>query len=338
MDSLGHNFLQVPVVKNLRLEEIEAGTVCRYWVHVTSSGMGQQILVPVIVAKGITPGPVLGVTAAVHGNELNGLPVIQKIFQVINARELRGTVVGVPVVNIPGFLINTRYFNDGADLNRLMPGKPNGNTSEVYGYRIMKKIIRNFEYLVDVHTASFGRVNSYYIRANLSNPVTARMAFLQNADIIVNNAGADGTLRSAAASLGIHAITVEAGDPHKFQRGMIRSAITGVLNVMRELDMVDQEIVAPEAPAVVCGKSYWIYTNAGGILEIGPRITERVVAGQRIAIVRNIFGDIVREYKAPEDGIVVGRSVNPVNQTGSRILHLGIVDEHLTATSGRTEL
>ena len=315
---------KAPVVKFLNLESVPAGTLHRYWVHIVSSGMGQPILVPVLVAKGMQPGPVLGLTAVIHGNELNGLPIVQKVFQLINPQALRGTLVGVPVLNVPGFLMNQRYFNDASDLNRLMPGDPEGNMSQVYGHRVIKKIIRNFEYLIDLHTASFGRVNSYYIRADMNNPVTARMAYLQNAEVIVNNTGADGTLRSAAAELGIHAITVEAGDPHKFQKGMIRSAITGVMNVMRELDMTGNAIIAPEEPPVVCGRSYWIYTNVGGVLEVFPKNLDRVKKGERIALVRNMFGDVIREYFAPESGIVVGRSVNPVNQTGSRILHLGI--------------
>lgn len=315
---------RAPIVKHLNLETITPGELHRFWVHIVSSGMGQPILVPVLVVKGLQPGPVLGLTAAIHGNELNGLPIVQKVFQLINPQTLRGTLVGVPVLNVPGFLMNQRYFNDASDLNRLMPGNPEGNMSQVYGHRVIKKIIRNFEYLIDLHTASFGRVNSYYIRADMNSQITARMAFLQNAEIIVNNTGADGTLRSAAAELGIHAITVEAGDPHKFQKGMIRSAITGVMNVMRELNMISDAIIAPEDPPIICRRSYWLYTNVGGVLEVFPKNLDRVTKGERIATVRNMFGDVVREYFAPEDGIVVGRSVNPVNQTGSRILHLGI--------------
>lgn len=312
------------IVKHLDLRASAPGSITRYWVHVVSSGMNQPVLVPVMVARGRSDGPVLGITAAVHGNELNGLPVVQRIFANLDVQQMRGTLVGVPVVNVPGFLNNQRYFNDGSDLNRLMPGRTDGNVSQIYAHRIIKKIVRHVEYLLDLHTASTGRINSYYIRANLNHPVTARLAELQNAEIIVNNAGADGTLRSAAADLGIHAITVEAGDPQKFQKGMIRSAITGAFNVMRHLDMIDEPILTPDEPAVICQRSYWIYTNAGGLLEVFPKITEWVQAGDRIALVRNVFGDIVREYFAPENGIVVGKSINPTNQTGGRILHLGI--------------
>lgn len=316
--------MNIPVIKDLDLSLVAPGTTARFWVHVVSSGMSQPILVPVMVMRGKKDGPTLGLTAAVHGNELNGISVIHKVFKDIKVEDLSGVLVGVPVVNVPGFLMNQRKFNDGQDLNRLMPGKPNGNTSEVFAYRIIKKVIRHFEYLIDLHTASTGRVNSYYIRSDMNDPITARMAQLQNADIIVNNEGHDGTLRHAAHELGIHAITVEAGDPSKFQRGMIKTAVTGIMNVMSDLGMIDDPIVEPDEPAIFCGSSYWIYTNAGGILEIAPKITDMVKKGDQFAIVRDIFGDIIREFHAPEDGIIVGKSVNPVNQTGGRIIHLGI--------------
>lgn len=319
------DYQSLPIIKQLDISAFPLGKISHAWVHVVSSGMGQPILVPLIIARGARgEGPILGITAAVHGNELNGLRVIQKVFQMVQIEALKGTLIGVPIVNVPGFLNVQRRFTDGVDLNRIMPGKVDGNVSEIYAYRIIKKIVSKFEYLLDVHTASAGRINSYYIRADMNASFPARMANLQNADIIVNNEGHDGTLRSAVADLGIQAITVEAGDPYRFQKGMIRSAITGALNCMRELDMIDEEIVQPDSPAILCKRSYWLYTNVGGVLEVLPAITDWVAEGERIALVRNIFGDIIKEYFAPEQGIVVGKSVNPVSQTGARILHLGI--------------
>lgn len=312
------------VVTELDLENVPKGTMCRYWIHLVNDGLGMPVYVPILVAKGKKKGPVLGLTAAVHGNELNGIPVIQRLFKEFNIEQMRGTIVGVPVVNIPSLLRNRRRFIDGTDLNHIMPGREDGNVSQVYAYRIVNRVVRYFDYLVDLHTASFGRVNSYYIRADMKEPVTRQMAMLQNAQIIVHNPPSDGTLRGAADALGIHAITLEVGNPNTFQKGLIRSGLTGIHNLLHYLEMTEGEIEQAELPAIGCERSYWLYTDTGGILTVHPSVTDRVKKGQLIASLRNIFGDLIREYHAPEDGVVIGKSVSPINQTGGRILHLGV--------------
>lgn len=314
----------VHIVDRLELESLPPGTVTRFRVDMVRDGMGEMVRLPVVVVKGKRPGPKVGFTAAIHGNELNGVRVIQRLVPSIDPATLSGTVVAVPVVNVPGFLTQRREFNDNADLNRVMPGTPRGTMSQVYAHRFIDRVVRHFDYLIDLHTASFGRVNSLYVRSDLKNPITARMAYLEGPEIVVHNAGADGTLRSAAAAMGVHAITVEIGDPLRFQRERIRTSVQGSFNVLEHLDMVPERGPSLAVDPIVCGRSYWIYTDRGGLLDVFPEVCERVKAGQLIARVSDMYGDTVCEYEAPEDGIVVGKSVNPVNQAGSRILHLGI--------------
>ncbi len=300
------------------------GTIRYYWLHIINNGIGEPVRIPIIVARGVKDGPVLGLTAAIHGNELNGIPVIQRLFREIDVERLRGTVIGGLVMNVPGLLLEQRKFNDGADLNRIAPGNESGSLSEVYIYRVVDRILKPMNYLIDLHTASFGRVNSWYIRADMSTPETARMARLQNPDIILHNPPGDGTFRGAANSLGIHAITLELRDPHVFQSGVIEDALLGIRNILYDLDMLDGEILCPATHTTLCERSYWMYTDEGGILEVLPRVRDVVPKGARIAVVRNIFGKASREYFAPDDGIVIGKSISPINQTGSRILHLGV--------------
>ncbi len=314
----------VRTVDRIELDNLALGEVHRLRVRLIDNGLGDDYCVPALVAQGRYPGPVLGVTAAVHGNELNGIPIIQRLMADIAVDELCGSVVAVPVVNIPGYLENRRELAPGFDLNRLMPGKPDGTAGQVYAHRFVRRVIAPMHYLIDLHTASFGRVNSLYVRADMRSPATAEMARLQGPQIIVHNEGADGTLRSAAADLGIQAITVEVGDPQRFQRDLIRSSLRGIYNVLGHLRMLPMSSDPPRGKAVLCQRSYWIYTDHGGVLEVFPALTERVQAGQRIARVTNIFGDVVREYTASCDGVVVGKSTNPVAQAGARILHLGI--------------
>ena len=317
---------EVTIIKALEVQKVSKGTISRFWLNLVTDGMGQPVQIPIIVARGHQDGKVLGLTAAIHGNELNGIPVIQRIFKEIDINELKGTIVGVPVVNVPSLHRKRRRFIDGTDLNHIMPGKADGTVSQIYAYRIVNRIIHQFDYLIDLHTASFGRINSYYIRADMADPIVKEMAQLQNAQIIVHNPPSDGTLRGTADELGIPAITLEVGNPNTFQKGMIREGLTGIHNVLGYLGMIDCEIDEGEDNTVLCQKSYWIYTDTGGILTVHPKVTELVKKGDVIATMRNIFGDLIQEYLAPEDGIVIGKSVSPVNQTGGRILHLGILD------------
>ena len=315
----------IPTIHNLQVDSLQPGHH-RFWLTLVSDGLSRAVQIPLLVSKGVEAGPVLGITAVVHGNELNGLAAIRQLFQQLDLSQLRGTVVGVPVANAPGFLRGTRRFSDGVDLNRVMPGTEDGYESQVYAARLMNRVINQFDYLLDLHTASFGRINSFYVRADLQDPTTAVLANLQNADIILHKE-LDGTLRSAAAELGIYAITIEMGNPHRFQRSMVQAAVGGLRNVLIHLGQTPGEITPPDPaePPVVCDRSYWLYTEQGGILEVYPSLTTRVTAGEPIARLSNVFGDVLQEYIAPEDGIVIGRSVNPVNQTGGRILHLGLI-------------
>ena len=277
-----------------------------------------------MVARGKSDFPILGVTAAVHGNELNGISVIQRLFTEIDVEELNGVIVAIPVMNIPAFNRKKRRFNDGVDLNHIMPGKENGSISQVYAFRLIDRIVQHFDYLLDLHTASQGRINSYYIRADMKHPVTRKMALLQNAQIIVHNPPSDGTMRGAAEEMNIPAITLEVGNPNTFQKKLIKSGVEGVHNVLAYLEMTGDEIEEPKKDAVICKKSYWIYTEKGGLLTVHATLLQMLKEGELIATLRDVFGNVIEEYHAPEDGIVIGKSVSPVNQTGGRILHLGI--------------
>ncbi|MEQ8704865.1 MAG: succinylglutamate desuccinylase/aspartoacylase family protein [Phaeodactylibacter sp.] len=318
-----------PVLADLDLSSLPAGTVQKYWLPIITDGIGAPVRLPVLIAKGKTDGPVVGLTAAIHGNELNGIPVIQRLFTELDAQRLTGTVVGVPVMNIPGLMLEQRKFNDGVDLNRIAPGDPDGNLSQVYIYRLIERVLRHFDYLIDLHTASAGRINSWYIRADMSQPATARMAILQNPEIILHNLPNDGTFRGAAADLGIPAITLELRDPHVFQRDVIKEALIGVWNVLFDLNMLEGAIRHTVDTTWLCRQSNWLYTDEGGILTVRAGLGQVIGPGDTLAEVRSVFGTLTKTYSADRKGVVIGKSVSPINPTGSRILHLGYAPESI---------
>ena len=145
----------IPVVQAdaLDLDHLELGSLHRFRVRLVRDGLGDYLAIPVIVAQGREPGPVLGVTAAVHGNELNGIPVIQRLMAGLDVDSLCGTVVAVPIVNLPGYQENRRELVPHMDLNRLFPGRPDGNVGQIYAHRFVERVIRPLHYLIDMHTA-----------------------------------------------------------------------------------------------------------------------------------------------------------------------------------------
>ena len=230
---------------------VAPGEIGRFALDVGEDAMGNAILVPVMIARGRQDGPVFGITAAMHGDELNGIRIVHKLLGSLDREQLQGVIIGCPVLNVPAYVARQRLMPEGFDLNRIMPGKADGNVAEVYAHSIMTRLVRGFDYLVDLHTASFGRENSLYVRANLEHPVALRMARLQHPEIIVHNEAADGTLRGAAMDLGIPSITVEAGNPHRFQSEMIRDSRLGLLHVLDDLGMLEAVDLPPLEPPVV---------------------------------------------------------------------------------------
>lgn len=311
-------------VDELDVEELPRGKVSRLLLELVHDGLGRPLELPVLVARGERRGPVFGVTAAVHGNELNGIPIIHRLFDKLDPKHLRGSVVALVAVNLPGLLERSREVAEEIDLNRIMPGRPDGDSAQVYAHRLLERAVHQFDYLVDLHTASAGRENSLYVRADMTDAPTAQMAYLQRPQIIVHSPPADGTLRGATSQRKVPSITLEIGTPQRFQPEYVRSSLVGLRSVMGRAKMLPKRPVSPGAPPILCERAGWMYTDHGGFLEVLPRVTHRVEEGEVIARLTDVFGDVIREYRAPESGVVVGRSTDPVAPTGARILNLGV--------------
>ncbi|KAI8803150.1 hypothetical protein BJ742DRAFT_761789 [Cladochytrium replicatum] len=332
-----------PMVRDdLLIDEFPKGKISTLWINMVKQGLSEWLRIPVIVARGTEDGPVVGITAAVHGNELNGVPCIHRVISDIDVHRLKGTVVACPCINVPGYLRFTREFSDGKDLNRVFPGAESGTASQIYCYQLMQKLIHHFEYLIDLHTASFGRVNSYYVRSDMNDTVSAVLAKLQQPQIILHSSGQDGTLRGAAMQKGIKAITVEIGNPQLLQNQYVQWSYLGVMRILNYLNMFTSDPLQspngtaddpawlslgtpPPPTTIVCSKGFWIYTRTGGVLEVYPAVNTVVRKGALIARIKNIFGNIVEEIFCPSHGVTIGRSSNPVAMAGDRVMHLGIL-------------
>lgn len=308
------------------------GRVVRLAVALLTDALGAPLRVPMLALRGHEDGPVFGLTAALHGNEVNGVLAIHRLFEGLPPEGPRGTIAALLVANPPGFQDRQRAYGDGVDLNHVMPGRPDGNASQLYAHRLLDRVVSRFDALVDLHTASEGRVNSLYVRADLDRPDCARMARRLQPQIVLHSPPSDTTLRGAYAASGRPAITVEIGDPQRYQPVLVDATVAGLRRLLADAGLLQDAPTAepepePSASPIVCRSSRWLYTDRGGLLEVLPPLAARVAPGERVATLRDVYGGLVRTYDAPEAGVVIGRSVDPVGPAGARILHLGIEGE-----------
>ncbi len=334
---LGFSQKNIPIIHHLNEIDRTLEGTHHYWLEMGFNTYGQPMLIPVIAIQGSTDGPTLGLTAAIHGNELNGIPIIHHLMDSIDTKNLKGRILAIPGLNAYSIQTDQRRFIDKEDINRNFPGKKTGNRSQQYAYKIGERILPTFDIHIDMHTASFGRTNSLYVRADLANDTLKTLAQLQQADIILNSigkpststsSGSSRTMRAEAMSRGIPCITVEYGNPQVFQKEMIQRGTQGIMNTLAWLKMYDEiEVETLEDNAVYCRRSFWMYMEEGGFLSLHVNLKEKLKKGQKIATVKDAFGEVLKEYFAPVDGIVIGKSTNPTNMSGGRLIHLGVLLE-----------
>lgn len=310
----------------ISVDDFETGTRSDFWLPMYQKASSALVQAPFIVLRGELPGPTLGVTAAVHGNELNGIRIIHQMLKDIDLTKLRGNLVCAPIVNVPAYNAGTRRFPDGLDLNHLFPGRKEGQAAEQYARAFARIYLPSLDYLVDIHTASEGRINTMYVRADLSMEAARQMAFDFNPQIILHGKSGDGTLRNAARQKGIPAITVEAGNPSVIQGKMVSEGLLGLFNVMIGLGMLGGQPVSHRDP-VVCRSSKWLRTVSGGLLHTTFKLFQKIEKKELLATSHDPFGKAINSYYAPNDGIVIGMATNASAGAGTRYCHLGTVGD-----------
>jgi predicted deacylase len=284
--------------------------------------------IPIIVVNGIGPGPTLLVNAAVHGDELNGVEIVRELIFEVDHGAMRGALVCVPVVNVPGFLNSTRYLPDRRDLNRSFPGDPKGNMADRIAWEFFEHVVRKCDYVIDLHTAAEGRDNMPHTRADMEKPEVRRIARAFGSRVVINNEGNRTTLRYNAIKQGIPAITVEMGEAHHFQFDYIKEGLSGVLNVMVELNMIDGTVLPPPFRTIV-RETEWLRAGRGGILLMKTKPETLAYEGDLLAQVTSPFGTAVDRIVAPFTGIIVGVTTEPLAEPGAPICHIVKVEKTL---------
>ncbi|MEW5760097.1 MAG: succinylglutamate desuccinylase/aspartoacylase family protein [Candidatus Thermoplasmatota archaeon] len=309
-------------------DTISPGETKHIKLKVSETFLSTPIQIPISVIYGEAEGPRLFVCAASHGDEMNGVGIIRELIYDVDHSKLNGLLVCIPVLNIPGFTLRLRYLPDGRDLNRNFPGKPEGNYAQRIANAIFTEVLQQCDYGIDIHTAGVGRSNMMQTRADMLNKEVAKIAKAYGTEIILDDVGANGTLRRTATEAGIPTISVEAGEPYKFERKYVRAGLQGVMNVLYQLNMLDGKKL--EAPfQVVVKKTEWVRADRGGIIEMKTKPRKLEYEGDELCTVTNPFGKEVDVVRAPFTGMVVGVTTLPLVAPGSPICHMVKLDDSL---------
>ncbi len=303
-------------------EKIEPGQVRNVHLAVGESYSGMTVDIQIHVRRANEDGPVVFVTGALHGDEINGCGAIRQLIQEEEFQLERGAVILIPVLNPPAFDRHSRYLPDRRDLNRSFPGFVDGSLASRMAFTIFNEIVMRCDYGIDLHTASVRRTNYPTIRGDLAHAQVHRLAEAFGTEIIVNNKGPKGSFRREACRAGCPTIIMEGGEVWKVEPGIVETAVRGIKNILRELHMLEGRIESP-AYQIVIERSKWIRAERGGFLDFHIKPGDIVKKDQAIATSSTILGEDQKTLYAPFNGVVMGMTSLPSMSPGEPICNLG---------------
>ena len=287
---------------------------------------GTRISLPVNVLHGRHDGPTVWVSAAVHGDEIAGVEIIRRVVASIDARELAGTLLTVPIVNVHGFLNGDRYLPDRRDLNRSFPGSASGSLAARIAHLFMTEIVTRCDVGIDLHTGSDHRTNLPQIRADLDDDRTRDLAVAFGAPVMLHARVRDGSLRGAATEAGATVLLYEGGEAWRFDRGAIDAGVLGVRRVLHELEMIADDLDR-QTPPVESRRSRWVRARRSGIVLLDAELGAAVRRGEQLGVIHDSIGRRLSKITAPADGLVIGQIQHPLVNQGDALVHIAEVNE-----------
>lgn len=290
---------------------------------VTDLSTHTPITMPIHVVCGRRPGPTLFICAALHGDEINGVEIIRRLLRLTALKRLQGSLIAVPIVNVLGFVSQSRYLPDRRDLNRSFPGSAQGSLAGRLARLFLDEIVAKATHGIDLHTAAIHRDNFPQVRANLDDPESERLAQAFGVPFVINTSFREGSLREAAAALSVPVIVYEAGEALRFDENCIRAGVKGVVRVMRQLEMLaPSSRKTRRVKPLVIRSSKWVRAPHSGLLRSATALGSAVSEGQLLGVISDPFGENEVAVRASASGVVIGRSNIPLVHEGDALFHI----------------
>jgi len=301
--------------------KVTAGKRMRMELPIGNLMSGTPVALPLIVVHGKKDGPVVWLSAAIHGDEICGVEIIRQVLDAIAAPSMAGTVIAAPVVNVHGFNTNDRYLPDRRDLNRSFPGSQRGSLASRIAHLFMKEIVNRSDVGIDLHTGADLRTNLPQIRCDIDHGPTLELAEVYGAPIVIDARLRDGSLRAATVEAGKIMLLFEGGEASRFDPAAIAAGTAGALRTLNHLGVTDVE--TPVGQRCLYSRSTsWSRAPKSGIVHLDARLGELVTAKQQVATIYDPFGKVLSRVKAKYDGIVIGHTQAPLVNRGDALSHV----------------
>ncbi|MEW4489584.1 succinylglutamate desuccinylase/aspartoacylase family protein [Thalassoglobus sp. JC818] len=307
--------------------QIQPGEIRDLDLRFSESYSGMGVAIPIQVRRGLEPGPTIFVSAAVHGDEINGTGAIRQLIMDRSLQLTRGGLILIPVVNVLGFERHSRYLPDRRDLNRSFPGNPKGSLTSRFANFFFEQIVGRSDFGIDLHTASIRKTNFPNVRADLSDTRLREVTNAFGCTLTINEGGPSGSLRRSACEADCPTFILEAGEVWKVESTVTEHAVRGIRNVLISKGMIEGDMIDPPYRTVI-EKTKWVRAESSGFLDFHVAPGDIVTASTAIATTSSLLGKSREVIESPEDGVVLGMTTIPVASPGEPVCHLGLVNLH----------
>lgn len=334
----------VPVRSDFQIggHAVPPGTRLLVDLHVSKLSNHTPVTLPVHVLHGPRPGPTMFVSAAIHGDELNGVEIIRRVLRTLQPGNISGTLLAIPVVNAYGFIGRSRYLPDRRDLNRSFPGSSTGSLAARLAHLFLKEVVERCQVGIDLHTAAVHRVNLPQIRADFARrPRCRELAEAFAAPVVLESLDRAGSLRRAARDAGVDVLVYEGGEGLRFDEFAIKAGVDGIAGVMLKTGMLElPEGIDPAATVdagrpVFANASKWVRSPDGGVFRSLKRIGNAVSEDEPVGVVANPYEGSEIQIRSPRRGIIVGATTLPIVNMGDALFHIAWANEHDRAKIAR---
>jgi predicted deacylase len=300
---------------------ISPGTQAEFEIPVSRLPTGTPVALNGVALCGKRPGPRVWLSAAIHGDEVNGIEIIRRVLGSLNPRTLGGSVIAIPVVNVFGFVNESRYLPDRRDLNRSFPGSARGSLAARIAHLFMTEVVQQCDYGIDLHTGAHHRRNLPQVRGDLDDELTRSSAIAFGAPVMLHAKLRDGSLREAAKRIGVHVLLFEGGEAFRFDDTTIQAGYDGVLSVLSELGMIRKR-KRKRTAVFESYNSRWGRAVRAGLLIPSTKLGARVRKGDSLGFIRDAMGVGLGPVRAPCDGMVIGLTTKALVNRGDALVHV----------------